>query len=758
MYRILLDLAPLTVVSIFAGVFAATLATGAARAEQLTIDRIFADPNIDGPRLRELEFSPDGKRVTFLRGRDDDSNHTDLWEFHIGDGETRLLVNSDDIIDGEEVLSHAEILRRTTQRISDQRGIVAYEWSEDGKALLFPLNGDLHYFAIGGNAGARRLTETKADEFDVQLSPDGTYASFIRGQDLYIIDIKTGEETRLTFDGEGSVKNGVAEFVAQEEMDRHTGYWWSGDETAIAFAQIDESPVAARARYEINATSARMIEHERYPSAGTANVLIRIGVVRIASGEITWMDIGTETDIYIPRVDWLPDSKTLAIQRQSRDQKTLDLLFADAATGKSRQIIRETSPTWINLHDDLRFLEDSPFFIWSSERSGFKHFYLYDLDGNPVRQITGGDWVANQLLGVDEDQGLIYFEANAASSLERHLYKASLTRDGDNAVRITAREGWHEIEVDDTARFYIDRFSDTDTPPQTNLHRIDGGFIATLEANELNQDHPYFPFLDRKPQIEFGVLPAEGGETLNYRLIKPWNFDPGRKYPVLVFVYGGPHAQLVTKTWPGRRALWLEVFANLGYLVFTVDNRGSFNRGKAFEDPIYRRMGKIEVEDQVRGVAYLKTLGYADTSRVGVFGWSYGGFMALMSMMTAPDVFHVGVAVAPVVDWRLYDTHYTERYLGDPGKDNAQGYEASSPISHVGGLRGPLLLIHGLADNNVLPQNSTALAQALQDRDIPFEMMFYPSKRHGIRGNETRRHLFKQVIRFLERNLKHVAP
>ena len=753
MCRKLLGLTP----AILVGVFAAALATGAARAEQLTIDRIFADPSIDGPRVRELKFSPDGARVTFLRGREEDSNHTDLWEFHIGDGETRLLVDSDDLIDGEEVLSHEEILRRTTQRISDQRGIVAYEWSEDGKALLFPLNGDMHYFAVGGkDAGARRLTETKADEFDVQLSPEGTYASFIRGQDLYVINIASGEETRLTFDGEDPVKNGVAEFVAQEEMGRHTGYWWSEDESAIAFAQIDESPLAARARYEINATGARMIEHERYPSAGTANVLIRIGVVRIDSGEITWMDIGVDEDIYIPSVEWLPDSKTLAIQRQSRDQKTLELLFADAATGASRQIIRETSPTWINLHDDLRFLDDSPQFIWSSERSGYKHFYLYDLDGKLVRQISAGAWVANKLLGVDEDQELIYFEANASSSLERHLYKASFTDTESDPVRITAREGWHGIEVDDNAAFYIDRFSNTETPPKTSLHRIDGGFIATLEANELNQDHPYYPYLDRKPQIEFGVLSADQDQTLNYRLIKPWNFDPEGKYPVLVFVYGGPRAQLVRKAWPGRRALWLEVVANLGYLVFTIDNRGSFNRGKAFEDPIYRRMGKIEVADQVRGVAHLKTLGYADTTRVGIFGWSYGGYMTLMSMMTAPDVFHVGIAVAPVVDWRLYDTHYTERYLGDPGKENAQGYEASSPITHIAGLKGPLLLIHGLADNNVLPQNSTVLAQALQDRDIPFEMMFYPSKRHGIRGNETRRHLFKQAIRFLERNLNNV--
>ena len=742
-----------------APVLAAALMTAVAAApangEKLTIDRIYSDPSIDGPRMRELEFSPDGTRVTFLRGKQEDSNTTDLWEFHIADGEARLLVDSADLIEGEEKLSHEEILRRTTQRISDQRGIVAYEWSKDGKALLFPLNGEIYYYALDdSDNGVRRLTETEAGEFDIQFSPKGTYASFIRGQDLYAINIGTGEEIRLTFDGEGTVKNGVAEFVAQEEMSRHTGYWWSDDELFIAFAQIDESPVEARARYEVNGEDALIIENERYPRAGSANVLIRIGVVTVESGLITWIDLGEEADIYVPRVDWLPDSKTVAIQRQSRDQKVLDLLFADARSGQARLVLHETSPTWINLNDDLYFLDDSEQFVWSSERSGYKHFYLYGNDGSLVRQLTGGAWVANRLLEVDERQRLIYFEGNVESPLERHLYKAGLDDGSDTGVtRITRREGWHGIEIDETRAYYIDRFSSVARPPQTSLHRIDGTRVAMLEANELNEGHPYYPYLSDRAQVEFGTFSAASEDELYYRLIKPSDFDAGKKYPVLVFVYGGPGAQLVRKAWPGQRAQWLEVVANEGYLVFTVDNRGSENRGKAFEDPIYRRMGRIEVEDQMRGVEFLNGLAYADTDRVGIFGWSYGGFMTLMSMMAAPDMFRAGVAVSPVVDWRLYDTHYTERYLGDP-RVNADGYTASSPITYVDNLKRPLLLMHGLADNNVIPQNSTVLAKALQDKDIPFEMMFYPAKRHGIRGNETRRHLFKSVIRFLERNLK----
>lgn len=756
MRRIFRCTAPSVLAAILlAAVLLAALAIIPARAEQLTIDRIFSDPSIDGPLIRALKFSPDGSRVTFLRGKEQDSNHTDLWEFNIAAGESRLLVDSNDLIEGEEKLSHEEILRRTTQRISDQRGIVQYQWSEDGAALLFPLNGDIYYYTLGGEgSGARQLTETEASEFDIQFSPKGAYASFIRGQDLYVIDVASGEEKRLTTDGEGPVKNGVAEYVAQEEINRFTGYWWSGDERYIVFTQIDETPVSQRARYEINGDGARMIEHERYPAAGTANVLIRVAVVEVESGAITWVDIGEETDIYIARVDWLPDSERFAIQRQSRDQKTLDLLLADAKTGATELLLTENSPSWINLHNDLYFLKNKPLFVWSSEASGYRHLYLYDLEGKQVRQLTKGDWAVSSLLEIDEDAGVFYFEGNAGDPLQRHLFRAAL--EGSAITKISSREGWHGIEIDGTAAFYIDRFSAPGTPPQSSLHRIDGSHITFLEQNTLDDSHPYFPFVADQPITEFGSLKSDNSPELFYRLIKPKDFDPQKKYPILVFVYGGPHAQQVRKVWPGRNSMWLQVAANNGFLVFTLDNRGSFNRGRTFEEPLYRRMGGVEVEDQKKGVEFLATLPYADTSRVGVFGWSYGGFMTLMSMLLEPETFHVGVAVSPVVDWRLYDTHYTERYLGDPNKPG-NGYAASSPITYIDNLQGPLLLIHGLADNNVLPQNSTMLAKALQDKDIPFEMMLYPGKRHGIRGLATRRHLFKSVMRYLERNLKNPA-
>ena len=732
-----------------------------AKAEKLTIDRIWSDPSLNGPRLRALQFSPDGKRVTFLRGKEDRSNQTDLWEYNIKSGQARMLVDSDAITGGEEKLSHAEILRRTTMRISDQRGIVEYYWSDDGKALLFPLNGDLFYTPVGGKATAPRpLFRTEAFESDARLSPKGRYASFIRDQDIYVFDIRGGTEKRLTTDGKGPIKNGVAEFVAQEEMKRFSGYWWSDDERYIAFTRIDESPLSARARYEINARDAVMIDNERYPSAGTGNVRIRIGVVEVASGKITWLDIGAEEDIYIGRVAWLPDSRTVAIQRQSRDQKVLDLLFADADSGASRLVVHEQSKAWVNLNlaGDMHFLKKQKAFIWPSERSGFKHFYLYDVSGRLIRPLTAGPWVANKLLGVDEEKGLIFFEGNREGPLERHLYSASLKGKGGavKARRLSDKAGWHSAVMDKTAQSYLDFFSSLDTPPEVSLNRASGKRRAWMIENKLDKSHPFYPYLDDVPEVTFGTLTADNGEALQYRMIRARNFDESRKHPVLVFVYGGPGAQLVTNRWPGDRELWLYTMANRGYVVFTLDNRGSDNRGTAFEAPVYHAMGSIEVADQKRGVEWLAQKPWVDAARVGIFGWSYGGYMTLMSMLKEPATFPVGVAVSPVTDWQLYDTHYTERYMGDPRKV-AQAYKASAPLTFADNLKGRLLLVHGLADNNVLPQNSMALTKYWQDHDIAFDMMVYPSKRHGIRGNPTRRHLFRTITRFLDRQLRPVS-
>lgn len=737
----------------FLAVFAVLVLTAplAGFAERLTIERIFDDPDLGGPTLRQVKISPDGARVTFLRSRPDDQVRYDLWEYNIADEATRMLVDSEALLPGEEVLSDEERARRERMRLY-ARGIAQYYWSEDGKGLLFPLGGDLYFYDLDAEDGRAtvQLTNTEEFETDARLSPNSNYVSFIRDQDIFCVDIRTGQERQLTFDGEGVIKNGMAEFVAQEEMGRLTGYWWSDDEKRIAFLQVDESPVEVTQRYEIYAEEFKVFD-QRYPFAGTNNVLLELGIIELETGDIRWLDLGEETDIYVPRVDWLPDGRRLAVQRQSRDQQTLELFFYDVETGDARFVLRETSDTWVNLNSDLTFLKKKDGFIWASERNGFNHLYLYDLKGHMKRRLTDGDWNVYRLRGVDEENGLAYFEAFAKSPLEKHLCSTSLkTNKPRNAKQITSAEGWHGVTLSDDSKTFVGWYSNTDIPQKVGLYRIDGSLITYLEPNTLDESHPYYPYLDRHVTPDFGSIEARDGSRLYYMMWKPVPFEADKKYPVLVYVYGGPAGQTVTRSWGG---LWYQYLAQHGYVVFSLDNRGTPNRGRAFEDQIYRHQGSVEVEDQVRGVEFLKTLPYVDGDRIGIFGWSNGAYMALMCMMKFPETFQAGIAVAPVTDWLLYDTHYTERYLGNPEK-YPDAYEKSGVFPYIDGLKNPILLVHGMADDNVLYTNSTKLYRALQDKTIPFDMMNYPGSKHGIRGKELRTHLYGTMTRFLDGNLK----
>ncbi|MBU8923044.1 MAG: S9 family peptidase [Bacteroidales bacterium] len=736
---------------------AESVAASAGEPVQLTIERIFDDPSLSGPGLRSLKISPDGLRVTFLQGKETAHDQLDLWEYNIADGVSRLLVDSQVLLPGEEILSEEEKARRERQRISSYKGIVEYRWSDDGTALLFPLAGDIYVYDLTSPAGeaTTRLTETDEFETDARFSPLGNFVSFIREKNLFVIDRGNGRERQLTDDGGGVISNGMAEFVAQEEMRRYTGYWWSGDEKYIAFEQFDESPVPMAKRYEINAESFSVSE-QRYPAAGDPNVLVSLGVVTVAggrTGDITWIDLGEETDIYLARVDWF-DVGHLIVQRQPRDQQSLDLLMADVKTGKTNMFMQEVSDTWVELHNDLSVLEDREAFVWKSVRDGYPHLYLCTPEGKIKARLTKGDWCVESVLGVDEDAGLVYFIGTEKTVLERHLYTVRL--DGSNAEkpqRLTSRDGVHRIEMADDCSSYIDNFSNTDTPSQVSLHRADGTRITWLEENPLVEGHPYFPYSDRHSSVEYGTLKADDGQDLQYSIIKPIPFDADRKYPVFIDCYGGPRGQQVYNKWSGIWSLYSEYLAQHGYVVFTLDNRGTGHRGTRFDDPIYGQLGKIEVDDQVVGAEFLATLPYVDAERIGIFGWSYGGYMALMTMMKAPDLFYAGVAVAPVTDYLLYDTHYTERYLGHPDQNGA-GYEATSVFPYIENLRGPLLVVHGMADDNVLFTNSTRLFKELQDRMIPFEMMTYPGKKHSLTGKATRTHLFETITSFMDRHLK----
>lgn len=738
-----------------------------AGANPLTIERIFAAPDLTGPNLRSPQISPDARRITFLQGKTDNKDRLDLWEFDLATRRTRLLVDSASLVKDEGKLSAEEEQRRERQRTSSLSGIVEYLFAPDGKALLFPLGGDLYHYDLAAPAdkAVRRLTNTAAAETDAKFSPRGGFVSFVRDQDLFVIDLRNGEERALTTDGEGTISNGMAEFIAQEEMGRQTGYWWSPDDRLVAYARVDESPVEMRQRFEISAEDVKTIE-QRYPAAGTHNALVELKVVELETGKVTPLDLGAERDIYLPRVDWFPGSTHLAVQRQSRDQRRLELLKFDAASGASATLITEQSPAWVDIYDELTFLPKRKQFIWASSRSGYKHLYLYDLDGKLIRPLTEGEWMVigdgdeRALLGVDEKRGTIWFMANQRTPLERHLYRTSLdTTAPAKVTRITRDDGWYSVKLSSDHRFFLATYSNPDRPPRVSVHGVDGSPLATLIDNQLDPSHPYFRYLESHRPTEFGTLQAEDGQTLHYQLITPPGFDPARQYPLIVDVYGGPGFQRVRNAWGGyprsNEGFFRQFLAQNGYVVLTLDNRGTGYRGETFEKVLQRRMGKVEVADQAAGVRHFASEPWFDPARVGIFGWSYGGYMALMATMTAPDVFKMGVSGAPVTDWALYDTHYTERFLETP-QSNAGGYEASSVLMHAPNLAAPLLVIHGMADDNVLFLHSTKLFKRLQDLGKPFDIMAYPGSKHGLlRHASTGPHGYHAIKRFLD---EHLAP
>ena len=736
---------------------APTAATTAATPQRLTLEAITGDTPLSGPTLVQPKFSPDGARITFLKGKAENRNQLDLWAFDVATKQAALLVDSKALLpDGEGELSDEEKARRERQRTASLSGIVEYAWFPDSRRLLFPLGGELYLFDLASpEAGARKLTSGEGFATDPKVSPKGGFVSFIRGRNLWVVEVASGAEAQLTADGSEVIGNGVAEFVADEEMNRHTGYWWAPDDSAIAFARIDETPVPVRERFEIYPDRTEVVR-QRYPAAGEPNVLVQLGVIAPTAGASPrWLDLGPEPDIYLTRVDWAAPLRLL-FQRQSRDQRKLELIEADLAKGTQRTLITERSRSWVNLHDLLHVMGDGRL-LWGSERSGFMHLYLFDADGRDPQPVTRGDWMVEDLLAVDEDRGVAYIAGTRDGALERHVYRVALDGESD-PVRLTLDAGMHAASFDAKAERFVSLWSNATTPPQTQLFDRDGALIATLVENTLAEGHPYFAYRSIHGPVEFGTIKAADNRTdLSYSLIKPPGFDARKKYPVVVYVYGGPAAQTVTNSWPGRGDHFFSRYlAQQGYVVFSLDNRGTPRRGQAFLSALYRQQGTVEVEDQLNGIAWLRAQPWVDARRIGVHGWSNGGYMTLMLLARSRGAYACGVSGAPVTDWALYDTHYTERYMDLP-QANPEGYDKARVLAHIEGLTEPLLLIHGMADDNVLFSNATVLMSALQQRAQPFELMTYPGAKHGLRGADAL-HRFRMTEAFFGRCLGAPKP
>ncbi len=722
-----------------------------ARAGDLTLARVFGSPDLSGSQPRGVRLSPDGTLLTFLRPRADEKERTDLWARDTRTGAERMLVDSKKVGTGAE-LTEAEKMQRERARIGGSKGIVAYDFAPDGRSILVPLDGDLYLATLDGKV--RRLTATAGGELNPVVSPKGGYVSFVRDQNLFAQPLAGGDARAVTQGGGGTVHFGEAEFVAQEEMDRRTGYWWSPDERFIAVEKFDEAPVHVFTRASIGAAGTKTYE-QRYPAAGTPNVLVELYVMRPdGSGQVK-VDLGANPDIYLARVDWTPDGKTLLVQRQSRDQKTLDMLRVDPETGKASVLFTEKAgaKSWLNLSDDYKPMKDGSL-IWRSERDGFGHLYRWT-PGGKWTQLTKGPWVVTGLTGVDEGAkgsggGRLYFTGTKDDVLEQHLYSVDIAR--PNVVSRLTELGWtNGASMDKAASRFIVSRSNPTQPTQVYMADVTGKRIAWINENAVVAGHPYFPFLQSHQATKFGTIKAKNGTTLYWEMITP-PLVAGKKYPVFFEHYGGPGTgQQVTRGWQGALPQFL---VDQGWVYFKIDNRGSYNRGKAFEDQIYHAMGTVEVEDQLAGANYLKSLPFVDGGKIATYGWSYGGYMSLKMLEKTPGVYAAAVSGAPVTDWQLYDTHYTERYLGDPAKD-PKSYTSSEAVEDAVNIKDPLLLIHGMADDNVFLDNSTKVAAKMQGAGTPFEMMFYPGYTHRVAGPGVSQHLWGTILEFLDRNVKN---
>ncbi|HEX4544924.1 MAG TPA: DPP IV N-terminal domain-containing protein [Candidatus Acidoferrum sp.] len=706
----------------------------------LTVERIYSQPSLSGRLTRGLTWTPDGRQLSYFETRGAGKQATtDLWVMDAGSGERRMLVAAEKLeavlpVDGSKPTQATGLGRLAPSQ---------YQWAPNGEGILFQGPAALAWFDLKSQT-ARTLVSGKAAIADPKISPDGRWVSFVRDHNLALVNLADGQERAVTQGGREEIRKGELDWVYPEELEIKTAYWWAPDSSAIAYLEMDERKVSEYPLVDFSSPSGEA-EMERYPVAGGVNPIVRVLVASPSGGESRAMDIGAETDIYIPRVNWLTDSKHLAIQRLNRTQTQLDLLIADAQTGKSRVALTESDQYWINVSDDFYLLKDGKRFLWSSERSGYRHLYLYGLDGKQLAQLTKGDWEVTGVDAVDEAKGLVYFTATEKSPLERHLYRVAL--DGSIFTRLTKEEGFHSGSYSPTASAFYDTYSNTAAPARQELCRADGSHIANINENKVAELADY-----HLTPLEFLTVKSHDGIQLNASMIKPPDFDPQKKYPVLVYTYGGPHAQVVVNRWGGANFLWHQLMAQKGYIIFSLDNRGSAGRGHLFEEPIHFRLGAQELSDQRDGAAYLKSLPYVDANRIGIWGWSYGGHMTLHAMFEDPEDFKVAFAGGPVSDWRYYDSIYTERYLGLPQK-NEESYQESSPVKNAGQLKGKLLIAHGVGDDNVHFANTLVVINDLIEAGKYVEVMAFPGRGHGVSDPPARRMLMQRVTQFFLDNL-----
>ena len=712
--------------------------------KQLTLERIHSDPPLSGTTSTGFHFASDASALAFLRSSERDSEVLDLWAIRLPNGKPEKIVEASDLVDLHAIeLSEEERMERERKRVRHS-GIVSYAWcGKTSSQLLFPLGGDLYHVKLGSEKQVVRLTRDAKPKLDPRCSPKGSFASFVRGGDLWMVDVAKGKERQLTRGASSTVSHGLAEFVAQEEMGRHRGYFWSPTEAHLAYLRVDSSKVGVKVRPKIYADRTELYE-QRYPAAGESNAQVSLHVLPLPAGRSIDVALPSE-DGYVARVDWAPDGEALWVQWQSRDQKKLSLFEARAPRFEPKVVLVEQDEAWVELHDDLHVFENGDRILWTSERDGVRQLYeAKRASGWKQRALTSGADPVMSLAGVNESVGTALVVRATQRSLERQLFAVRL--DGSGTQQLTREPGWHAITVDDTGQYVVDKHSRVNRPPRVKLLRATGESLVVIDDNPASELREY-----ALPEPNWVTVKAEDGTPLNGLLFPPIHQEEGKRYPVIVYVYGGPKAQ-VAKDQYHRFYLFHAFLTQRGYGVFMLDGRGSGNRERAFTRAIYKRFGDIEIADQITGARWLQGLAWVDPAKIGIWGWSYGGYASAMAILRQDTPFAAAAAVAPVTDWKLYDTHFTERYIGLPKRDE-QVYSRSDVVPHVGTLKRPFLLMHGMADDNVLFEHSLRLIEALQKEGEPFELMVYPGRAHSLKGKETQQHVFGTIAHFFEKNL-----
>jgi len=708
--------------------------------QALTLDDIYVSDKFEPESLENLAWIPGADAFTFLKTDETDS--------------VVSIIRHDVVTGVESVLVDGHLLKWPDS--DSLLSLDGYSWSDNGSRLL--IETDIkNIWRHSTESGAFIFdTETKTlipivvaekKMSNVRLSPDGSAIGYVYENNLYSLDIESAKTTQWTHDGSDSIINGQFDWVYEEEFFISCGWEWSSDSRRIAFYRLDQSAEPEFSWIDYNPLHQEMTTI-RYPKAGESVASVKIGVIDLEDGGVIWMDIGAETDIYIPRIKWTKDPHCLSIQRLNRQQNQLELLLADVRTGKTKTALVETDSCWIDVHDNLIFLEDSDRFLWTSSRDGYCHIYLYRLYEGMEKQLTTGEWEVSTVYGVDEKSAMVFYSSNQTESISRTVHAVSL--DGSKQRAVATKTGWHRPTFSSDYRLFVDQWSDARTPTKTLLCSPDDTVIRTLVENrieELENHELSYP--------EFFKVRTTDGALLDASIIKPPDFNPNRKYPVVVRCYGGPGGRIVLNAWGGNGFLWRNLLAQHGYIVFSIDNRAIGGQGKQLANLVWHNLGKWAVHDQIEGAKYLASLPYVDADRIGIYGWSFGGYLTLLAMTVGADYFATGISGAPVTSWELYNNIYTERYMGTP-EENSNGYDSASVFTYVDRLKGNLLIVHGACDDNVHVQNTMQLAEKLQKAGKQFDVMLYPNQDHSVTSDnddKTELHLYRLFTDYILENL-----